>query len=306
MRVERLWTDDGIPLTYYVAGTGPTTLVITNAPGMSVRFWTQTMAALENRFRIIALEYRGFPDGTIELSDDQAEFTRHLDDVLRVMAAERASEVHLVSWCLGSKVSWGLLRHRPEVVQSMFTVGPGSRADPQGVATSPFSSAMLGIERRLEEDPEAITSMITLMKRLGVVPDAGFFATIFKEEEDGHALAAIDLLEAESSMSTLAFYLLDNPAGLRNYLKVYQVLRQEPIADLWPKVHVPCTVVVGTEDKITPLTERVRAELGVIPGVRFEEVPNASHFLPIEYPAKLARLISRHIDRATRELAGIP
>lgn len=306
MRVATIQSADGLPLTYYVAGEGDTSIVITNAPGMSVRFWTQIAAALQDRYRLVAMEYRGFPGDDQALGPEHVAFPHYVDDLVRVMDAAGVERAHMVSWCLGAKVAWGLYREHPERVRSMLNVGIAYRPNPADVAAGPFSQAMIGIHRRLERDPSSVDSMVTMMQRLGRVPDPSFFSTVFKEEEDGHALAAMDVLDAESSMSSLAFYLLQTPNGLRNYLRVYQVVREALIDDLFPGAPFPVTIVAGSADRITPLDEQVRADLSVIPRVRFEVMENASHFLPIEYPSRLTRLIDQHVAAAVAAEAGAP
>jgi pimeloyl-ACP methyl ester carboxylesterase len=145
--------------------------------------------------------------------------------------------------------------------------------------------------------------MIMLMRRVGLVPDAAFLASILRED-DQSALTLMDLLEDESSMSTLAFYLLDSAVGLRNYLALYGGFRTARITDVFPSVAVPVTVVTGARDQITPMRPDIAEELEAMPDLQLVTVENASHFLPIEYPRRLATLIDAHVQGRARSKAA--
>ena len=304
MQTKTLSRPDGLDLTYYRAGQGAETLVITNAPGMSIRFWAPVIALLEDRYSIVAMEYRGFPEPRRELTDAELAFPNYLEDLRLVLEREGVERAHFLSWCLGCKVAWQFQKHYPETVQSLLGVGmafgsSGARPD------SDFSNAMFAIKQRIESQPQALDSIINMMKRIGFVPDADFFTSIFQEEDNDSVLSLMDTLEAESSMSTLAFYLLDHPVGLRNYLRMYEIFRSVPIAEHFPRVDVPVTVITGSEDQITPISADDERLLATLPRVRQETVDGASHFLPIEFPIRLSRRIDHHLRTATRPvLAG--
>jgi pimeloyl-ACP methyl ester carboxylesterase len=295
VRTEIVTSAEGLPLTAYIAGSGPEVLMILNAPGMSMKFWTPAVGVLQAIYTVVGMEYRGFPDSSRELTSDEADFSRIVADVRAVVRHFGLERLHVVSWCLGAKPAWEYYRRFPDEVTSLVSVGMAYAAG-GSEPVSPFGVAMQGIRRRLERDPSAMSSMITLMRRVGLVPDAAFLASIFREEDQA-ALTLMDLLDGESSMSTLAFYLLDSPVGLRNYLALYGGFRSARITDLFPRVAVPVTVVTGSRDQITPMRPDIAEELRAIRDVELVTVENASHFLPVEYPRRLAGLIDAHVRR---------
>ncbi len=296
MRVSQMESADGNPLTYYRSGEGKRVIVLANAPGMSIRFWSPVMGLLRDSFSVLGMEYRGYPDAGRLLSPEELRFDRFVEDLHAVLDAESIEEAHVVSWCLGGKLAWESYRRQPRRVRSIVAVG-FAHEHAGSVPNGPFSAAMFAIKDRIERDEGSVASMVSMMKRVGFVPDDTFFESIFREEEDGPVLSLMDMLEEESSMSTLAFHLIDSATGLRNYLRTYEEFRKVQIADLFPRTDVPVTLVTGREDRITPLEPADRLVLDAIPGVRYQIVEGASHFVPVEFPHRLAALIREHVAR---------
>ncbi|MDP9180014.1 MAG: alpha/beta hydrolase, partial [Gemmatimonadota bacterium] len=187
MKAKRVLSSDGLPLTYYRAGTGDDCLVIANAPGMSIRFWAPVIAELSRAFTVIGFEYRGYPDAAAALSADELAFDNFISDLRLILRAEGVATAHLVSWCFGAKLTWEYQRRYPDEVASLMAFGMAFTNSDQ--PDSQFSKALSGIRERIEANPGSTTSMITMMKRMGMVPDQAFFATIFKENEDGPVLS---------------------------------------------------------------------------------------------------------------------
>lgn len=301
LRVGRIVSSDGLPLTYYRAGEAPVCLVIASAPAASVRFWLPLMGLLRGRFSVIAVEYRGFPPADRVLEPGEAEVPRIADDVAAVLAAEGVESAHLVTWCLGGKVAWELVRRHPRRVRSIAAIG-FAYATGGEQATGPFSAALFNIRDHLEKSPHAAASMSRMMRLTRLVPDDAHLESLYREADR----PLPDAAEAGDTDGVAAggFHLIDEPVGLRNYLRLYESFRAHEIASLFPAMRAPVTVIAGTEDSITPLEATARAALDRIPGVRYETVDGASHYLPIEFPHRLADLLARHVERAERPAGG--
>lgn len=279
----------GVPLTYYRAGDAARCVVIVGAPGTSVRFWLPVMRAMRDSCSVIAVEYRGFPDSGRVLPAGEMTLGRVADDLEAVLRAEGVEELHLASWCLGAKLAWELLRRHPGRVRSVAAIGMAYRGEGEG-ADGSFARAMRGIRERIERDERSAPAMIRMMRLSGFVPDDAYFEGIRREPEEGEGEGG--------SASTLPFHHNGTPSGLRNYLPLYEEFDRFRISHLFSGTRVPVTVVTGGQDRITPLEAEDRAVLGAIPGVRFETVEGASHYLPVELPRRLAELLARHVERS--------
>ena len=71
--------------------------------------------------------------------------------------------------------------------------------------------------------------------------------------------------------------------------------RPDSIADLG-NIAVPCSVVVGTHDRIISL-ESHREMADAIPGATYQEVPGAGHYVPLEQPVEFARSLAALLVR---------
>ena len=279
----------GVPLTYWRAGDALRPIVIVGAPGTSVRFWLPLMEALRGSHSTLMVEYRGFPDEGRVLPPEELTVGRVADDLEAVLRAGGIEEFHLASWCLGAKLAWEILRRHPERALSVAAVGIAYRGEGEG-ADGPFARAMRGIRERVERDPGAAPALIRMMRLSGFVPEDAYFAGIRREPGDGAGEGG--------PASALPFHHNGTPCGLRNYLPMYEAFDRFRISHLFPQTRVPVTVVTGGEDRITPLEPASRAALDAIPGVRYETVEGASHYLPVEHPRRLAELLARHVERA--------
>lgn len=293
MLTKTLTNPEGMKLTYYRAGDGPEHVVIANAPGMSIKFWAPIIQILKEHFTVIAFEYRGFPDCDRELSEEELRFDGLIDDLSLILEHERVEAAHFTSWCLGAKIIFEYYYRFPHKVLSLTPVSFAYTTmglNPNGS----FTAAILDIKRRIETHPESINTMITMMKRIGLVPNADFFTTIFREDEEASTLNLVDVLEMESSVSNLAFYLIDTPNGLKNYLKVYVEFRKADIIAGFKDIELPVVVIAGEKDNITPLNDQLRNDIGSIPSLEYRIVERASHFVILEFPRKVASLIQAH------------
>jgi pimeloyl-ACP methyl ester carboxylesterase len=89
-------------------------------------FWQETMLALPDGYRPIALDLRGF-GGTDPLPVDATRGVRdYTDDVVATMSALELESAHLVGWSLGGGVVLQLLRDHPALVRTLTLVNPVS------------------------------------------------------------------------------------------------------------------------------------------------------------------------------------
>jgi pimeloyl-ACP methyl ester carboxylesterase len=300
MRSQTIKSHDDKPLCIYEAGSGDEVLFIVNAPGMSIRFWTPIIEVLQKDYRVISMEYRSYPDSQALLQPHELPFHHYVDDLKRVLQATSVRQAHFLSWCLGSKLSFEIYRQLPDAVQSLFAVGISYTE--HGVAVEgDFSRAVFDIKSRLATDPNAASKMIMMMSRIGLVPTSEFLETVLQEKSQDSTLVLMDMLECESSLSSLAFYLIDNEIGLKNYLNIYEEFRRHRIADLFGGMEIPVTVASGGKDKVTPINDELKADLFDLKTARYVSIPEASHFILLEYPSLMARKIREHVMEASCE-----
>lgn len=121
---------DGLKIAYVEAGSGPA-IVFLHGVGATKRCWEPQLNALSERFRCIALDYRGYgesdippaaslePDARDPKSISRAAYSR---DVLAVLDAARLDAAHLCGCSLGGTVAMETFDAKPARVKSLALV----------------------------------------------------------------------------------------------------------------------------------------------------------------------------------------
>lgn len=92
----------------------------------SALFWQQTITALPDRYRPLAVDLRGFGHTDPLPVDATRGVGDYADDLTALLAALDLGRAHLVGWSLGGAVALHLLRERPDVWRSVTLVNPVS------------------------------------------------------------------------------------------------------------------------------------------------------------------------------------
>lgn len=113
---------DGTRLRLSERGSG-SPIVLVHGWKASHRIWDRTVAALEDRFRIVSFDLRGM--GESEKPDTRYDFDEFSDDLRDVLEALDLDDVTLVGWSMGCSVSLEYLRrHGARVARLMLINGP--------------------------------------------------------------------------------------------------------------------------------------------------------------------------------------
>ncbi|UBU12346.1 alpha/beta fold hydrolase [Nonomuraea gerenzanensis] len=109
----------------------------------SAAFWRDTMAALPEGYRPLAVDLRGFGDTDPAPVDATRGLRDYSDDLLELIDALEVERAHLVGWSMGGGVVLQALRERPRAVRSLTLVNPvspygyGGTEGPEGRLTHP-------------------------------------------------------------------------------------------------------------------------------------------------------------------------
>jgi|GEM_PF-2145842 len=299
MEEKTYLTHDGVSLRYYTIGSDrrAPVVVITSAPGMSIKFWLPIITALQGKYAVLGFDYRGFPkEFGHKLTAGDARFDNLVEDLNMILEKENIEEAHFLSWCSGAKVMLAFYASYPEKFRSITMLNPAHKTG-GGAEKSEFSNVLYGLIDKVGSDERSIERVLKLMKNIGVVPNADFFDYI-KEDESGvaHALDLADLLIDESSYSNLAFYMIDDAITLSNYLKIYEEINKTNVEESFFGLSVATLLLMGEQDTISYLTERDRDYIVANESISWKEIPGGSHFMLIEYPTQIATEIDRHIE----------
>ena len=117
-RVDHRYADsDGVRIHYAVAGPedAPLAVFLHGFPDFWYS-WRHQMAALADRFRVAALDMRGYNQSDKPKGVEQYAMPLLVADVAAVVTAEKASRAIVVGHDWGGAVAWNVAMTRPEIV----------------------------------------------------------------------------------------------------------------------------------------------------------------------------------------------
>ena len=235
-------------------------VVLLHAFPMSSAMWEPQLAALKG-CRVILPDLRGF--GATALSSPW--FIEHaVDDVLETMASLAVKKAALVGLSMGGYVALRLVEKNPSFVKALVLCDTRAEADAnenkiKRAAAVDFVRSR-GVEAFVDPFLNDALSEKTKTEKPKVVE---FLKGVAAKASSDAVMAALGALAARGDMT----------AAL-------------------PGIKVPTAVLVGSQDKITPLplSETMRSR---IPGAELHLIPDAGHFSNAENPEAFnERLVS--------------
>ena len=251
-------------LGYDVAGPSDgTPVVLLHAFPLDRRMWEAQVARRDVRTRMVTMDLLGLGESTREGSVDDAA-----DDVVALCDRLEIARAIVCGMSLGGYVALAFARRHPDRLAGLLLAD--TRANPDD-----------------EAGRIAREEAITLVARNGVAHYASRLVSRLVTGRDANALR-----EATSMGET------QTAIGMVGALAA---LRDRP--DATPglaAIAVPTTVLVGSEDTVTP-PEVARALAAAIPGARYLELEGAAHLSNLEKPREFSRAIDDLIARVTNK-----
>lgn len=262
---EKLHADDRTPIRYDAAGAGPV-LVLVHAFPLDRSMWRQQVAALADRYRVIAPDVFGFGESGLPAGgwtvDSMADALAKALDGIGI-----TEPVAIGGLSMGGYVAMAFARRRPDRLRGLILADTRAEAD-----TS---------EGKANRD-----KMIALTREKG---PAAVFEQMLPKMLTDRTRAERPALVAKAQRIAAA----QSPDGVAAALAA---MRDRPdAADGLSAVRVPTLVLVGDEDAITP-PEAARTIAGLVPGARLETIPSAAHLSNMEAPDEFTRLTRSFLD----------
>jgi 3-oxoadipate enol-lactonase len=233
-------------------------VVLLHGLGSSCRDWEFQEVALEERYRVVAIDLPGHGESTI--SRGPVTIEGMAADVAALLSEIDAGPAHVVGLSLGACVALRLGLQAPAQVRTLTLVNPFARVQPSG--------------------PRDVGRLLVRLTMLGVAPmrlvGAHVARSLFPWPEQ-RALyeAAVASLGATSR---------------RGYAAALRALAQFDARGQLAAIRRPTLVVAGDRDGMIPLTPKVRLA-AAIPGARIVVVPASGHATPYDQPATFNRIL---------------
>jgi len=271
-RVER----DGVGL--HVVDTGdvdaPTVLLVHGWPD-SHRLWrNQVPALVDAGYRVVAHDQRGMGASGVPAAAGGSHVKQATLDALAVLDALDVERAHVVGHDWGAAVAWGLAAHGgPARVRSLTALAVGH----------PGTSDRLDVRQRELSWYMLLFQFADVAERWLAEDDWAGLRALTRDHAELDAWVT-DLGRPGRLTAALAWY--------RDNLHPRGLLRDGPAL---PPVQVPALGVAGADDVLLAPSQMRRSRPFCAAGWRYEELPGAGHWLPLDRPDVVTGLVLEHL-----------
>ncbi|MEA2433147.1 MAG: hypothetical protein QOG54_604 [Actinomycetota bacterium] len=247
-------------------------LLVVPAIGANLAAWRGALVDVVRERRVVTWDLRGLLESS---PPKTARFDNgaHAEDGIAVADSFHLEDFHLASWSNGSRIALEIAARYPERVRSLTLVS-GGYGHPMGrlarfelSSILPIGANVLKHFARYLEVP--LRGFVSRPEIAGIVRQSGFIGV------DADIDALVELLQGLAS------------CDLKTLMRIFDEVVGDSGRDLLPEMQAPTLLVVGKRDTFTPL-RMMEEMLETIPDARLEIYERATHYLPIEYPARLS------------------
>lgn len=248
-------------------------IVFLHAFPLSSGMWEEQVSDLSRDYRVITLDWPGFGKSPLSVlredGSDADGLTGYAICLLELLDRLDVERAHLCGLSMGGYIALRLFRLAPERIRSLILCDTRATADTPEVKLSRYETARMvreggaeGIERLASMMVERLLGDSTLASNRGLVDRVT--GLIRQNSAEGIARALVGMAERQDSVDLLP--LIGGPAG------------------------VDTLILVGNEDKLTPLSE-MRGLAAAINNSVFLHLEKAGHLPNLEQAETFNRLL---------------
>ena len=281
-QVEIVPSFDGTRLAVRAMGVGDgLPLLIANGVGANLAVWRRALYDLAAERAIVTWDHRGLFESKAPASD-RLDAAAHAEDALSAADHAELDRFALVSWSSGGPIALQVAVRHPDRVAALVLVNAGfghplARLLRHFELTSALPM-LAGVAKhfsgRLQGPFRAFVSRPTIA---GIVRQSGLIGPT------ADIPAVVDFLQGMAS------------CDLRNLLEIYEEVAGDNSARLLGQVQAPVLLVAGSKDPFTTVS-MMREMERTIPDARLEVYEKATHYLPMEHPARLREDLKEFVD----------
>jgi 3-oxoadipate enol-lactonase len=262
-------TIEGVELSYLDEGTAEDCLVLLHGgTGDAGSYWTSQIAMFSRRFRVLALDIRGFGGSTKEV-EETIRIADLADDVRRVLDHLGVGRAHLAGLSLGGCIGLQFALDHPDRLRKLVLSDtiPGYLTH----ALRSFSRDILIGVSALGPEGRALAQKINLL-----------FAYSY-EYLDVHGAE----LDAQMSRDSSAW----DSISAQGQARILEALGEWSVVDRLPQIAAPTQLIWGSADIETPLVPYGRTLLERIPRSTLHLIEGAGHKSCAERPEEWNRVV---------------
>ncbi|MFN2586594.1 MAG: alpha/beta fold hydrolase [Actinomycetota bacterium] len=281
-QVEMVRSFDGTLLAVRAMGQGDALpLLIANGIGANLAVWRRAVYDLAAEREIVTWDHRGLFESKPPATD-RRDAAAHAEDALAAADHAGLKTFALVSWSSGGPIALQAAKRHPDRVAALVLVNAGFGHPAARLLRhlEPVSAlpVLAGVAKhfsgRLQGPFRSFVSRPTIA---GIVRQSGLVGPT------ADIPAVVDFLQGMAS------------CDLRNLLEIYEEVAGESSARVLGSVQARALLVAGSRDPFTPISMMEEMER-TLPDARLEVYEKATHYLPLEYPARLRDDIREFVD----------
>lgn len=253
---------NGVMLAYDDHGAGWPVIFLHAFP-LHRGMWSAELAALllQNTYRLVALDWRGF--GESEIGDSISTMEMFADDVAGLMDTLGMQDAILCGLSMGGYAAFAFLRKYPQRVRGLIL------ADTRPGADTPEGQANRENVARLAE-----------MSGADAIADLQIPRLLTEETRQ---------FQPEIEMRARQMINSATPQGIAAASR--GMAQRADSTDLLAGIAVPTLVIVGEQDAVTP-PDAARDYAARIPNAQFVIIPRAGHLSNLEQPESFLQALS--------------
>ncbi|MPZ70669.1 MAG: alpha/beta fold hydrolase [Actinobacteria bacterium] len=265
---------DGTALaTHHLGDTTSPPLVLVPAVGSNLAPWRRMIPRLLEQRHLVTWDLRGLhasgPPAT-----DHRDAGASAEDAVAVMDDAGIDAAPVIAWSTGGRIAIELAHRYPERVTSLILVC-GMNGYPLSRLLRNFDlpvvlPTLAGIGKHFPVlFGKALDGLSARPELAGIVRQSGLLAPT------ADVAAFVDMLKGTAECDPKAF------------LTAYEMIAGDPSPEALEGIEAPTMLILGSRDRFTSrgLSEQIASAL---PGSVIHEYEGATHFLPLEFPARLA------------------
>ena len=281
--------DEGVRLHYVESGSGPLVVLLHGHPEFWYSWRHQIPALVRAGHRVVAVDMRGYNTSDKPKGIDAyllPTLARDIERLIRGLGAERAV---VVGHDWGGGVAWELAAHHPEVVERLVAIN------------SPHPERFLS---GLRSVGQLRKSWYMAAYQLPTLPEAWFrsrdFSILREALRDGAGPNSFTSADIERYVDAAS-----RPGALTAQINYYRALPRLMLREpnRTRKIDVPVLVVWGDRDRYMSV-EMAEPDRALVPNLRVERLPDASHWPHLDEPERVNELILEFVREAS--VAGVP
>jgi non-heme chloroperoxidase len=261
--MPRIRADDGADIHYSVHGDGPAVMVFLHGWGGNVQMWSAVVSHLDaSQCRCLCIDLRGH--GKSAGAQGGFSWPTFAEDVLAVADHERAQTFTPVGFSMGGKLSCFLAAKHAERI-------------PAQILVAPVAPGTVSIDREV--------GLRICRESTNWIRAKEFFLNWFGPSTDQEIVNAGCEAIAETSTPVLE--------------ATVEMIAWTSFAEEIGKLDLPTLLVIGENDPVYGMGYQQK-EMVPFLGQSQLEIISCGHFIPLESPVRLAKLISTFVARANR------